>query len=449
MNATETSPCWQAGFASSPLLLPKGCALAGYGTPRQSVKEHDPLLVQAAVLQKPDGTRLLYLNLDVLAVVDLLIGTIRKEAARTGLQTEHLLVQAIHTHCGPAGILRTDQGRLQAAAWFAGLPDADLISSLARTCVQTLLDAEKNLLPVQVSQGRSACQGFTSNRVLEKEITSAVYVLEAVTAAKKACFVFAASHPTVLGPDTVETSADLVWGLRTALHQDGYDPVFYVNGACGDLSCRYTRKAATFDEAHRLGLLLADGVRRALQEKTPLSLRGTGLIRLWLPLPAAPSLSAMEAEARLRLAETMVEQARKDQAPAAVLRKKHVLLESAQAQVQKACFPLNEQTVPASVWIWKWQDEIFFTWPGELFSSLPCLESRHVHPLCYANGYLLYLADRAAHENSVYEAVCSPFDADAFDRFSQGLEACISSLKHESDPRTQPYLQHRRLHSPD
>ena len=265
MNTTETSPGWQAGFASGHLALPSDCALAGYGVPRQAQKEHDPLLVQAAVLEKPDGLRLLYVNLDVLAVDELLISTIRQEAARAGLETGHLLVQAIHTHCGPAGILRTDQGLLQAAAWFAGLPDAVLVSSLAQSCVQVLLEAEKNLQPVLVSQSRATCQGFTSNRVLEKEIASPVYVLEAATPSQKACFVFAASHPTVLGPDTLETSADLVWGLRKALQKDGYDPVFYVNGACGDLSCRYTRRAATFEEAERLGTLLADCVLQALQ----------------------------------------------------------------------------------------------------------------------------------------------------------------------------------------
>lgn len=436
MNTTETSPGWQAGFASGHLALPSDCALAGYGVPRQAQKEHDPLLVQAAVLEKPDGLRLLYVNLDVLAVDELLISTIRQEAARAGLETGHLLVQAIHTHCGPAGILRTDQGLLQAAAWFAGLPDAVLVSSLAQSCVQVLLEAEKNLQPVLVSQSRATCQGFTSNRVLEKEIASPVYVLEAATPSQKACFVFAASHPTVLGPDTLETSADLVWGLRKALQKDGYDPVFYVNGACGDLSCRYTRRAATFEEAERLGTLLADCVLQALQEKTPLDLNGSGLIRLWIPLPAARSLSTEEAAAQLREAKKRVEQAQKENAPAAVLRKKHVLLEAAQAQVQKARFPLHEATVPACVWIWKWQEEIFFTWPGELFSSLPCLQSDHVHPFCYANGYLLYLADRAAHENSVYEAVCSPFDAEAFESFSQILEGCLSSLR--KDPAGTP-----------
>lgn len=432
MNSTEISPDWQAGLASGRLLLPENCALAGYGVPRQAQKEHDPLLVQAAVLKKPDGTRLLYLNLDLLAVDELLISAIRKEAVRAGLETEHLLVQAIHTHCGPAGILRTDQGRLQAAAWFTGLPDADLVSSLARSCVQTLLEAEKNLSPVQVSQAWGTCQGFTSNRVLEKEIISQVYVMEAVTASSKACFVFAASHPTVLGPDTLDTSADLVWGLRQALQKDGYNPVFYVNGACGDLSCRYTRRAGTFEEAERLGTLLADCVLQALHTKAPLDLHGSGLIRLWIPLPAARSLSDVEAEAQLKEAEKMVMQAEKEKAPRAVLRKKHVLLEAAQAQVQKARFPLHEQNVPACIWIWKWQEEIFFTWPGELFSSLPCLQSEHVHPLCYANGYLLYLADRAAHENSVYEAVCSPFDAGAFECFSQILEECIRSLRKDS-----------------
>lgn len=423
----EHNKAIQAVFASTEIPCPAGTPLAGYAGCRKCTGNHDPLLIQAAVLLDKKNQPFVFVNLDLLAVDSLIENRVKARLEKQHFEYRTLILQAIHTHCAPAGLLQTDQGFLEAAQYFAGKPDPKLADETADRIVSCILEAKKNASPASFRKAAGTVSGFASNRVEGKVIESRIFVLEATNETAKACFVFAANHPTVLGMNTTQSSADYVLGLREKLQEAGFRQTFFCNGPCGDVSCRYTRKASDFEEARRLGCLLGDGVLKTLEKARPISLSLTPLTTLNVPLPACRIPDPLEAQSALEAAIKEYEQAAAQGADALHLRELHVSIETAQVMVQKAKIKLPSDVIWIHSLIWKWEDEIFITYPGELFSTLPFLRDPHVHVLCYANGYNLYLADESAFEHQVYEALCSPFSQRAADVYNEAIKLCLKN----------------------
>jgi len=72
-----------------------------------------------------------------------------------------------------------------------------------------------------------------------------------------------AVHPTVLGPENLLISKDLVEYVLSGLYSSlGVQVGLFLNGAAGNISTRFTRKRQTFDEAERLGTKIAEQLLR-------------------------------------------------------------------------------------------------------------------------------------------------------------------------------------------
>jgi len=79
-------------------------------------------------------------------------------------------------------------------------------------------------------------------------------------------FINYAVHPTVLHADNTHCSADYPGAIRRCLRVKFPHSVTVFNlGASGDQSTRYFRNAQSFDEAERIGGVLADAVAEAAQ----------------------------------------------------------------------------------------------------------------------------------------------------------------------------------------
>lgn len=426
---SEPKPLLMAGFASEEIPCPAGTPLAGYAGCRQSTGSHDPLLIQTAVLIDGNKRCKILVTLDLLAVDSLIKTRVEQLLNESGVYYEALILQAIHTHCAPAGLLQTNQGFLKAAQYFADVPNTRLAEEIARRTVFCILKAIRNAKPTQFQKASFKLEGFASDRVNQRSIESSVFVVEAESSDSKVCFVFAANHPTVLPSSTTESSADFVWGLREYMKKEGFDQTFFCNGPCGDLSTRYTRKGSDFVEAKRLGSLLGQEIRESLEHSTPFPLNDSDLITIDVPLPACDIPDPDEAEQALQQAELRYETAYDLGADPLTLRQLHVAVETAQVMVQKAKTEFHEDQIWIQSYVWKWDDEIFVTYPGELFSTLPFEKNPHVHVLCYANGYNLYLADKSAYERQIYEALCSPFSSKAAEVYNEAVSLCLKDLQ--------------------
>lgn len=418
------------GRASVSMPVLSGEPLAGYGVPRQAENDCEDLLIQAAVLEK-NGKRWIFAEFDLLAVDDLLRKAVEAALKARGINYSGLILQAVHTHCSIGGLLDTDHGFLQGCGYFAGRPDLQRIERTAQKAAECIMKAAAALEPCCLLQAAGRAGNIASNRTLpadqQPEDNGKLYVIEA-KGTKKNLFVFFACHPTVLGPACQNADADFPGAMRTQLQKAGWNHVFFINGACGDLFCRYTRRESTKEEAVRLGTMLADAVVEILDlYKKPFSTQGPDPVEYEIELQRAPVPDLSEAHQRYEEAKNALEQT--STADRNQIRALENELEAAVAMCLQAEKGDTQKTAVVSGLIWRWENQIFVTYPGELFSSLEDLLPEDCHILGYANGYLLYLPDRQAYENHIYEAETSPFACGEGEVFIERISEQIRELR--------------------
>lgn len=193
-----------------------------------------------------------------------------------------------------------------------------------------------------------------------------------------------------------------------------------LTGAAGDISTRFTRRESTAAEIIRLGALATTGLTRALAAEREVA-PGVSILmteRVVCTLPSAsetpgefdPAETMRAAGRQLReLDATGGSEAERRQA---ITRRQGAYLHSLLREM-----PADHFRIELSAW--RIGDAFsLLNVPGELFTSLGAA-IEHESPFTttwvtgYGNGYVGYIADRAAHASLTYEAMASPFAADA------------------------------------
>lgn len=220
-----------------------------------------------------------------------------------------------------------------------------------------------------------------------------------------------ACHPTVLGADNLSYSADypatarrvLCAGIQATEDVETPPVVLFLQGAAGDVSTRFTRRAQTFDEADRQGGMLAGALLRGVLGGEPLTgspavSRGECVV----PTRTLPSIAS--ARQTLADAENALD-------GSAIARTRH---EGARILVAMCEAGLPERlTLPVTVVAFgdvAWAHlpvEPFTCFGQAIKSASPFPDTRVVG---YTDGYFGYLADQTAHRDGRYEALSSLFD---------------------------------------
>jgi hypothetical protein len=243
-----------------------------------------------------------------------------------------------------------------------------------------------------------------------------------------------ACHPTVLGADSQVVSADFPGALRRRLaellaqEQDGRASiVLFVNGAAGDLSTRFTRRAQDAAEVERLGGMLAEAARDALRDARSLA----GLLR-----QGSTSVALVPRTHPARDVEdtagpgTTGNRAGTTSSPG----ERRIAETRAQGKAMYAALTALPQDAIASsceLDAWMVDDVTLLSVPGELFASLAHQIAAAAEPaliLGYTNGYIGYLADRPAHDAGSYEALASPYGPEAGERVAAAAAVLASRL---------------------
>ena len=208
----------------------------------------DELYVSAIALIADDGTPFVLVSFDLLGADRKLCTAVCKAiAAQSGMDEADIWVSATHTHSAPSGIF---YGRTNYCADYTAL----LCEKSCKAAERALREAQS----VCAALGTAQTEGIASLR--DRPRTQAEYAmplmllrLEGAGAPVMLCRF--TCHATVLDEHNTLFSRDLPGAAAQAL-ADGSRCLF-LNGACADLSTRYTRAQSTPGELARIGRLMA------------------------------------------------------------------------------------------------------------------------------------------------------------------------------------------------
>ena len=150
-SAQSESMEWKAGVASARITPEKPLRMAGYAGRKEPAEgtEQD-LFAKALAVEDQGGNRVVFLTLDLIGVIDQLRADVTKEVQeKFNLPPQALLMNASHTHCGPA------YGRDDAKAYY---------DTLAQTLVKTIGQSLEGLQPAKLSWSTARCSVAMNRR---------------------------------------------------------------------------------------------------------------------------------------------------------------------------------------------------------------------------------------------------------------------------------------------
>jgi len=282
----------RVGAAAVPITPPVGTPMAGYYDIRPSDGVHDELHAKAVVLERA-GARVALVSLDLIATTRDMVEEARAEIGRTtGVKGEDVLIGATHAHTGP--VLKSRSSRddsLGAASSLAVKYNAELPGRIA----EAVRKAEAALTPATASAAIGRESSIAFNRRYHMKDGSVgwnpgkgnpgilkpagtidpdvpfVY-FESADRKPLATYVNYAVHLDNVGGRKI--SAD-VPGVLSRLLADFKGPdmvTIFAAGCCGDvnhLDVRWPEKQGGFENASRMGIILAAEVLRSWPRLEP------------------------------------------------------------------------------------------------------------------------------------------------------------------------------------
>lgn len=420
--------------AASEVITPRpGCPMAGFDARKgAAVKVHDDLHSRAMVLD--DGsTQIALVSLEVIGVSRELAGRIRAEVSRrTGIPSSNVIVAATHTHCGPVTFNHFfNPGQALDQDYLA-----DVVIRTAAS-VETAFLSRRNR---RVRSGFVQVDGIAVNRrTADGQPTdprAGVLLIEELDATPVAVAINFPCHPTVLGPNTLEITADfphyMVERLRSEMR---LMEVVFFNGAEGDISIGHRSDLSavgvvapfrTFAKAEELGLRLADSVIAgfgALREEIgSLSIK-TGT--LMLPLKTYEALAEMRSRREQAMADTATLEARQCGL--------YSRIEEYYAGLYEAEPGPEPKTLSAEVTAIRIGNSAVMTFPGEAFVEIALeIRSRSPFPITMffglVNDYIGYVPTAHANVSAGYEVVASRVKPEAAAIVTEGCVELLQKL---------------------
>lgn len=398
----------RVGLAKRDITPPPGLPMAGYtDRPGPAEGSHDSLWARALVLD--DGrTRAAAVVADVIGFEGSVVERLRRGAARCGVPGSHLLVAGTHTHSGPAGL--------------TGVLDESVVERTVDGAIAALAAASADLEPATVRLGLAPAPAVGANRrrqdgPADDEVR--VLRLDRPQSRRHGALINFACHPTVLSRTNLLYSADYpgytVGDMERRVGPDAL--TIFANGACGDLSTRFTRRAATFEEAQRLGRLVADGAWRAWMSAVTVEPMPIAAATHRVTLPARTLPTPADAERSLAAARADLERGRRDGTSGGTLRVLETTLQGAERTLDLARRGIGP--VEAELQALRVGSVILLGMPFELFTDLAAAIRSRTDPavliIGYANARLGYVPTRAAYDEGGYEVGVSQLAAEAGD----------------------------------
>lgn len=382
-----------AGFAQEKITPQLPVPMAGYEGIRQATGVHDDLYAHALVLQTKEKT-ITVVTLDLLSVDEELVQRVAAELTDLDISQEDLLLIATHTHSGPVGINETTTGIMKGTSYFLGEKNLRYIEFVAKRISKAIHQAYQKLEPQRLKIGKTTVTEVAGNRSRpEAPYDDQLVAIEFLGEnGEQNLIVRYSCHPTVLNAENTLISADFPGALYQQF-SESYAHVMFINGACGDISTRFTRQSSDFDEVERVGVNLERAIREALIKP---------VYEGWLD-----SVMSFTTSFKLQTKEPGDLSELQRQLEHETDKLKKISLHAA-AEYARNHEGKQELTIPVS--LLQFQRFWFIFMPVEIYSSMVIdkLSQDRYYTGC-TNGYYTYLPDALAYASGEYEAYMTPF----------------------------------------
>ncbi len=308
-GAAQEEPEWKVGLAQVKVTPPWPVFLAGYNRSQPFERVESDLYVKALVLEDRQGQRGVLVTSDLLGFPAAVAEPIcERISAATGMKRAQILLNASHTHTGPA--LSLDPTPRDGRAAGDAQRTAEYTRQLQDRVVETVVKANERLEPAKLSWGSGVAhfvmnrRQFTADSVILganprglADRTVPVLRVEAPDGTPRVVLFGAAVHNTTLRPQHNFVSGDYA-GYAQAYVQErhpGAQEMFMI-GCAGDAD---PYPHGSLDLARQHGTELGKEVCRVLATKlqpvrSPLRV---AFAREPLPLRPPPPREVLEKEA--------------------------------------------------------------------------------------------------------------------------------------------------------
>lgn len=411
------------GYAKANINPDLPVLLSGYDTIRSSSEIHDSLYARVLIFQ--DSQYYTIISLDTLAVDHHFTKLVREALTELGFKPEHIVVCATHTHSGPQGLCSGEHTVLEGLSKTFGEYDENYASFCVRQILEAVKEAQNGQQPFQVKLIKTKVSDVAQERHGRTgSMDGFLWAMEFIVDQGLPVLLYSyPCHPTILNAKNTAISADLCYGVEKSLGEK-YSMTVFVNGAAGDISTRFVRREATFDEVVRLGKLVADTIDDSLLDaplQTDSFLVNFQTWQYELRLKELPS--EVQAQALLEHYQTEMEIH-----PSRLLESQ---LEGARANCQLAKHLAHQSNPIGEFMVLKLGPLQLVTMPLELYGSLAAGIEHKAMILGYANGYHLYLPDQAAYDKQDYEALSSPFESGQGEALMSWIETKLETMEEK------------------
>jgi hypothetical protein len=337
---------------------------------------------------------------------------------RTGVPAKNILISVTHTHSGPKMLdpIATSADETVPAT------DPAVVRVIEDRIIECASLAAKDPKPAEAALAVADATGVGTNRRDPggaKDLSVPVLVVrDAASQKPAAAMLVCCMHPTVLHEDSTMISGDFPALARQQLQKTILGDncvVLYHTGPAGNQSPRHVTRANTFEEAQRLGGILADAAAKVFPSlnylrNLPLRCQSADVT---FPLRSFPSEA--DARAKLEHAKSHLHRLRESAAPRTQIRTAEVdwfgaeeTLTLARAAGDGRLKQAADAAMPAEVQIISIGPWNFVAWPGEMFVEFGLAVKRQrpsTFVISYANGELQgYLVTREAAAEGGYES---------------------------------------------
>lgn len=287
----------KAGFARVPITPEAPMTLAGFDR-RTAFSEGaaEELYVSVLALQTGETPPFLLCVFDLLGCDRALCDGIRQALS---LPPERIWICATHTHAAPRG------------AFSGGVSQDDAyISLLIKRCKAAALSAISDLQSAEAYWGEAHVPQIASLRDAPRAKADCEMPLLSLLlqrASDSLRLVRIQCHPTVLDERNLQITRDLAGFSKD-------ETTLVLNGACADLSTRFTRQNASFAELERLRTILQEALGSLQHRKKTAFGTRLNTVSRTLTLPYGNAVRGAE---RLQLLEDVKKQAERCADPAA------------------------------------------------------------------------------------------------------------------------------------
>jgi len=390
---------------------------------RMSTGVHDVLLSSALYITN-GRMQVLFISNDVIYIAKDSVLRIRKEVSvKTGIPASHILIAATHTHSAPV----TAEVLISVNDPIVPRVDQDYLRFMEESSVKAAFQAFERAESAKIGFVTGDATGVGTNRhdpKGPKDMEVPAMLVRNLNYETIACMLICNMHPTILHENSTLYSSDFPHYTRIFL-QDYLGKtctVVYFTGTAGNQSPRHVTKSNTFEEAERIGKIVADAVISQLEKSVHFSADVSIYLRhKFTDLPKRQFPSVEWAEYHRDSLKKHFDQLQNSSKDIRVIRTAEVnwfgseelLFLSSLAQ-SNGLDRAYETILPAEIQIIKIGDRTFIAWPGEVFVEYGLELKKQfskISLITYANGELQgYLVTKEANDKGFYEAGNSFFD---------------------------------------